>query len=267
MQLREQLHEKEKNYIKLKKIIEKSMTEHLDGRLAINKRRNKCEYYHVLHDEKSGKTRKIYLGKNKINLVKKLAQRQYYLKVKSLIDKRLKQLRNLLKDYEDNEIENIYKNLKTERKALIYPLVLTYEEKLKQWIKEDYDKKSFSNTDVVILTKKGERVRSKTEKIMADKFYDMGIEYKYERPIYLKNGARLYPDFTFLSPITGQEIYWEHHGMLDNPNYATNTIKKIILYEQNGIYRGENLIITCETSKFNLDYNWVDILIKRHLKR
>lgn len=56
-------------------MIDKTTTEHLDGRLAIHKKHNKCEYYHILPDEKSGKICKVYLGKNKINIVKKLTQK------------------------------------------------------------------------------------------------------------------------------------------------------------------------------------------------
>lgn len=48
----------------------------------------------------------------------------------------------------------------------------------------------------MILTDRGERVRSKTEKIMADYFYRKGIEYKYEQPIYLKGLGTVYPDFS-----------------------------------------------------------------------
>lgn len=28
----------------------------------------------------------------------------------------------------------------------------------------------------------------------------------------------VYPDFTFLSRRTGEEIYWEHEGMMDKPD-------------------------------------------------
>ena len=61
----------------------------------------------------------------------------------------------------------------------------------------EYKSKDFQVTDPVILTEKGERVRSKSEKIMADYFYRNGIFYKYERPLYLPGVGIVYPDFTF----------------------------------------------------------------------
>ena len=64
----------------------------------------------------------------------------------------------------------------------------------------------------MILTENGERVRSKSEKILADYFYRQNILYKYEKPLYLKGYGTVYPDFTFLSSKTGKEIYWNMRG-------------------------------------------------------
>lgn len=96
-------------------------------------------------------------------------------------------------------------------------------------------------------------------------FYDYGIKYKYECPLTFRDGTVFYPDFTFLSPHTLEEIYWEHHGMMDNPQYALNTVRKIEKYENNGILRNQRLIITYECSNHNLNYNWVQLLIKEFL--
>ena len=99
-----------------------------------------------------------------------------------------------------------------------------------------YEPKGFREEDPVIVTDRGERVRSKSEKILADYFYRQGIPYKYECPLYLKGFRQVYPDFTFLSRRTGKEIYWEHHGRLDDPLYAQNMVKKLQAYEKNGIF-------------------------------
>ena len=49
-----------------------------------------------------------------------------------------------------------------------------------------------------IYTERGERVRSKSEKIIADKLFLQNIPYHYERPIYLKGFGMVYPDFCCL---------------------------------------------------------------------
>ena len=102
--------------------------------------------------------------------------------------------------------------------------------------------------------------------IKADYFYRNGIEYKYECPIYLKGIGVVYPDFTFLSQKTGEEIYWEHHGRMDDPAYARNAVRKINAYENNNIYPGERLIITYETSQMILNTDKIEKLVEKYLK-
>lgn len=252
-------------YTNIRETIEKSSTGEVRGRLVISRRGNKIQFYHSYFDSKDGQMR-VYLGKDKLNLIKALAQKQYNNKVRKIVEKRERQLTSLLKEYEDGEIELIYENLSPERKQLVTPFVISFEDQLEMWKAQPYQGKGFEPDCKIIYTKKGERVRSKSEKIMSDRFFDLGIEYKYECPLFLKDGIRLYPDFTFLSPITGEEIYWEHNGMVDDPTYAINMIKKVTQYEKNGIFRGKNLIVTYESSNFNLDYTWMDVLIKKYLK-
>lgn len=134
------------------------------------------------------------------------------------------------------------------------------------WKTKEYIGKDFPDGMPVIRTEKGERVRSKSEKIMADYFYRNGIEYKYECPIYLKGIGVVYPDFTFLSQKTGEEIYWEHHGRMDDPAYARNAVRKINAYENNNIYPGERLIITYETSQMILNTDKIEKLVEKYLK-
>lgn len=164
-----------------------------------------------------------------------------------LAGKRLAQIRRITKDYEEDEIEKLFSDEHTERKKLISPIVSTWEQRIEKWGSEDYIGKEFQEGTPVILTEKGERVRSKSEKILADYFYRNKIAYKYECPLHLKGYGIVYPDFTFLSRKTKQEIYWEHDGRMDDPGYAQNAVRKILAYEENGIYPGESLILTFET--------------------
>lgn len=75
----------------------------------------------------------------------------------------------------------------------------------------------------------------------------------------------MYPDFTFLSPRTGQEIYWEHEGMMDKQEYARSAVRKIELYMKNGIYPGERLILTFETEQSMLNQKILESLAERYL--
>ena len=125
--------------------------------------------------------------------------------------------------------------------------------------------KRFTEEMTVIMTNSGIRVRSKSEKIMADYFDSIGLAYKYECPLQLAPYGAIYPDFTFLSKRTGREVYWEQEGMLDKPEYARTAAQKMELYEINGIYPGENLILTFETSTTVLNTELMKSMVNRYL--
>lgn len=91
-------------------------------------------------------------------------------------------------------------------------------------------------------TLKGDFVRSKSEALLANLLYLNGIEYEYEKPLYL-NGHRIHPDFTIKLP-GGRELYWEHLGMAGDAGYDRNWSKKSRIYAENGISEGNGLIIT-----------------------
>ena len=175
-------------------------------------------------------------------------------------------MNKLVKDYEEDEIDELFYNEHPERRKFIQTVQPTWEETLKEWKSKEYQGKGFKENIPVILTERGERVRSKSEKIMADYFFRHGIEYKYESPLYIKGMGTIYPDFTFLSPKTGEEIYWEHNGMVDSPEYARKMVQKIEAYENNGIFSGERLILTFETQQSVLNTKKIEQLVERYLK-
>ena len=233
-----------------------------EGTLRLSTTQNRPQYYHCT---KNGKKNGNYIAKENQQLIQQLAQKSYNEKVLKLAEKRLSQIRKITRDYEDNEIENIFAREHIERQKLIQPVEPTWEQKIKEWAAEEYQGKEFQENVPLILTERGERVRSKSEKIMADYFLRNKIEYKYEHPLYLKGYGTIYPDFTFLSQKTGEEIYWEHDGKMDDPAYARNAVKKIEAYEGNNIFPGERLILTFETQWTVLNTNTLEKLVNRYL--
>ena len=74
----------------------------------------------------------------------------------------------------------------------------------------------------------------------------MGVPYRYEAPLKLKNGKIRYPDFTILD-IKNRKIYYhEHFGLMDDIEYVETNLIKLEEYKRSGIYPGKNLIITYE---------------------
>lgn len=232
------------------------------GTLRVSCGKNWTQYYHCMPDgKKNGK----YIPKSEENLIRRLAQKAYDEKILKLTKKRLSQIKRITRDYEEEEIEDVFSKEHTGRQKWIRPVEPTWKQQLEEWMSKDYRRKEFQEDAPIIMTNRGERVRSKSEKILADYFFQKGIIYKYECPLYLKGIGGVHPDFTFLSRKTRQEIYWEHDGRMDDPIYAQNAIRKIQAYEKNGIYPGERLILTFETTKNVLDMELVEKLVSRYL--
>ncbi|MBR3468115.1 MAG: hypothetical protein IKH28_00225 [Lachnospiraceae bacterium] len=213
-----------------------------EGYLRVSRDQGYVRFYHCVEDRHG-----TYIPKENIQLPRQLAQKTYQEAVMQKATARLKQISKLLRDYEDDEIEQIYNSSHVERQAMITPVEPTMDQLLNDWMNEAYKGKEFQEGTMMILSEKGERVRSKSEKILADYFFRNGIPYKYEKPLLLKGYGTVYPDFTLFSPKLRKEIYWEHEGRMDDPVYARSAVKKIYGYEQNGIFEGERLILTYET--------------------
>lgn len=99
------------------------------------------------------------------------------------------------------------------------------------------------------LTLKGEYVRSKSEVIIANELFNHQILYEYEKPLTLKGYPHpIYPDFTIYTPREGKTVYWEHSGLMNNPEYCSKWDWKLHLYAENGISVWQkNLIVTYES--------------------
>lgn len=240
---------------------QKSLVNAPEGTLRMSQRNSYQQFYHCTEDNKLGK----YIAKGNDEIIRKLAQKTYDLRVLRLAEKRLNQIKKFLKDYDEDEIEQIFLKEHIERQRFIQPIEPTREQILEEWKAKEYQAKGYGDGMSMIMTERGERVRSKSEKIMADYFYRNKIEYKYECPIYLKGMGVVYPDFTFLSPKLRKEIYWEHCGMVDDPSYARNMVRKLDAYENTGIFIGERLILTYETEQNILSTGKIEQMVQKYL--
>lgn len=83
-------------------------------------------------------------------------------------------------------------------------------------------------------TSRGELVQSKSELAIAEKLIAMDVTYIYEQPLVL-DGRTRWPDFTIQDDATGITYYWEHLGMLSDPNYAARWKRKREAYLKEGV--------------------------------
>lgn len=205
---------------------------------------------------------KKYQGKKNRKLVQKIAQKEYNRRLLMCIKKQKAALKNLLKILEEYSLEEVYIKLHPARKQLVEPYIKPVSDIIAEFENIQYKGKGFSEDETTAYyTEKGERVRSKSEKIIADTLNRKGIPYHYELPLELKYRNRtivMYPDFTALNKRTGKRYILEHLGMMDKTSYYENAMWKIDVYEKNGILLGNGLLITHETAGSPLDTNVLD---------
>ncbi len=260
--MKEQLKEKVKEMDKLISEAEKSLKKAPKGSLVLSKSNGVTQYYHKT--ESTQKKGKYISSKNK-KLIAALTQKDYDLRFLKVIKKQKKQIQKAIKLLPDIDLTTIYSKLSEGRKKHVKPYILSNEQYVEQWSGVQYTGKDFFDNTHVIMTERGERVRSKSEKILADKLFAMGIPYRYEYPVKLKCYGTVYPDFTLLNVRERKEFYLEHFGMMDDPEYSEKAIKKLEEYAKNGIYIGKNLLVTFETLHKPLDMKIVEQMLNEFI--
>ena len=245
----------------------KSYEKATQGRIRISQNGGHPEYYLVTE---RGSLRGKYLPHSQETLARQLAQKDYDARLIKLLQKEIDTLQNYMKQTcNGRAISELYDSLCPARRALITPVTLTDDQYAARWQEVSWTGRSFAPDAPLLYTARGERVRSKSEVIIADTLFRHKIPYRYEFPITLRRNCEapfhgdfdklnhrnsgsgdtvtLHPDFLCLNTRTRSEFYWEHFGLMDDPDYSKNTAGKLRLYTENGILPGRNLIITMET--------------------
>lgn len=226
-----------------------------EGRLRVSRNGKKTRFYRV--DETKDKRDKfgIYIPVAEKELVADLAQKDYNREFLRLAHKELKGIEKSIRALSAPDADAAYQKASPTRQNLITPYIETDEMFVKKWLDNKPAQNALMPEGRIYDTRNGEKVRSKSESIIADILYDLGIPYHYEKPLCLKNGRTRYPDFTLLDISSRAEIYFEHFGKLEEWNYACDAMAKIEEYKRNGIFLGKNLIVTYETSNYPLSAN------------
>lgn len=112
---------------------------------------------------------------------------------------------------------------------------------------------AFRPEGLIHRTDKGDRVRSKSEVVIANLLHGMGLEYVYESPLKgtFRDGIKR-PDFLF-NTSTGLAVIWEHLGMMQDDSYKKNWQAKLQWYEANGYRVGASLFVTLDDENGGID--------------
>lgn len=215
-----------------------------EGKIRAERKGNIYQYY-LRTDPKdtSGK----YLKRSEDELVRTLLQKEYNDDIIGAYESELDVITRYLSKTNPTKARGIYDKLMPGKRKMIVPAVPTDEQFVAEWMKKEYVGKDFHENDNEYYTQKGERVRSKSEIIIANTLASYGIPYRYECPLHINKLGIVYPDFTALNVRKRKEIIIEHLGMLDDREYLEKALSKITGYELDGIMLGDNLLLTYET--------------------
>ena len=268
------------------------------GVLNVSPHRGGFQYFRVT--AKTGRKGE-YIPEEKMSLASAIAQRDYDAKMLAEIQRLRAALEKCVVKYDVSIAENLYVQLHPARRSLVTPLVYPDEDFVEHWSAVKYAGRDFDADGPVLMTARGERVRSKSEIIIADALFRRGIPYRYEYPHELLAGAHetgamrgaggpaggaraglrgaggthaelrvrgckrivVYPDFTCLNVRTRKEFVWEHFGMIDVPEYCQNMASKMELYLQNGFCMGKNFVMTTETHDRPLNSMMVEKMLEQ----
>lgn len=220
---------------------------------------NGCPQYYL----KQGSGPRKYVSKNDIKDISKYAQRDYEAGMNKKLRRLEAKLKGFLETYDPGVVSE-YENYSDAKKAIIKPLIMTEKEYIERWYTEHPGQQNPYPYGDALPTNRGENVRSKSEKIIADALDKFKVPYQYE-PMLELGYSTVYPDFVTLNLRTKRTVYWEHLGIVSDLEYATKNFSKIQIYEREGFLLGKDLITTMESSDRILDVRLVEKKIKEFL--
>ena len=214
----------------------------------------------------AGESKFRYVRTSKAETVHAIIQNDYDMYVYKKLQESHILLSGFLKKYHIEDITGAYESLGRGRKKMVDPIIIPDDEFIPRWYEKFKTEQNGFRDELQYRTDRDEYVRSKSEKILADTFNKHSVPYVYEPMIKLNNGHTLFPDFALLNVRKRKTIYWEHFGLINDPEYTQKSMKKLDEYERNGLLCGDNLIFSTESRENPLNLHLIENKIRLFLK-
>ncbi|MCR5272132.1 MAG: hypothetical protein K6E13_04015 [Lachnospiraceae bacterium] len=244
-------------------LVEKSLKrqrKYKKEKICVSVRKKGFQYYKV-----NDKAKRVYIKKENLSIVGREFQREYDEEVYRIMTKIRSRLERFLKLYDYGEVENVYKRLPNARKDFVRPIISTIEDYIEEWYEVHRGNQNTYPNTKGYLTERGEYVRSKSEKIIADIFNKYDIPYCYEPSFEMENGRYCYPDFAVLDKKRRKTVYWEHFGLITDGEYATGALLKMNEYERSGLVIGDDILYSMESDTMPLNVKMLEKKIVKYL--
>lgn len=191
---------------------------------------------------------------------------------RELLEKELKSLEN-----NEKQIEACLKNIQnfqlyTEIEKLQKRCPSVTEEMVSEalkpktvsaWEQEEFEQSNYKVEERRQRTRRGLKVRSKSELLIAESLYEYSLPFRYEQILYIQDKA-FAPDFTILKA-DGTLVYWEHFGLTNTKEYLEHQMYKLRMYASKDIVPWKNLIITYDDPSGNVDLRIIRAEIENKL--
>jgi len=203
-----------------------------------------------------GQQVKRYLSKRKEEkLITELAQKRYVEKLLVCLNTEIELINIGATAINSHNKYNVYQTMPESLKKFVVPYYPSAEYINSLWDKQEWTCYNKYNEEKIHKTNRGEYVRSKSEKIIADLLDSyQELDYVYEPELFLKGlNYPIHPDFVVINRKTGKLYIWEHAGMIGEINYSSDFIRKYNEYDSAGIFIGVNLFITMENERVPYD--------------
>ena len=231
-----------------------------DGKLLVSSARRglaSAEFYRRVGENRE------YLAKDKCELVRQLAQKEYDAKQLQEAERLLAKLGR----FTDQTLtfQECYGSLRPERQALVEPDFLPDDMVRELWDNIQYESLGFSANYPEYYLTNDQRVRSLAERKIGNRLLERDILFLYEFPLRMQDGGLVYPDFTCLNLRTRTLYRWEHLGRLDEHSYIEKNLRKLERYRQSGFQLCVDLIASQDTGGNPLSEREIDRLIDNFL--
>lgn len=228
-----------------------------DGKLMCSKNNEHYKWYVC------NKGKKVYLPKRERKLAQELARKKYYRLRKEELQRELSACNTYIRkaDSKKDLVEKMLNH--PEYEGLLEKQFYSMNKELEEWRCAEYEKNSNYPEKLIVKGTQGKWLRSKSEAMIDQALYVNGIPFRYEEKTILGNQI-LYPDFTIRHPLTGKQYYWEHFGMMDNPEYVSHACQKIKTYCEYGFIPSVNLLLTYETREYPLGIDHIEKIVREY---
>ena len=218
--------------------------------LETSKHKSAVYFYRREYGDKTGATRK-YLGTLQSEEVLRIMEVVILKRRIRLLDKNIRAATQFLNGYKASDPQTVLNGLPQIYRAL--PPGRCFQVKkpvnVEEWRNNLLELKKVHPPkypeELTLTCDDGTVVRTKSEQVIANMLYSLGIPYVYEAPLKVGD-IWIHPDFTIYIECRNRVYYIEHMGFFASEEYADRNEPRLSEYIRAGILPDEKLILSFE---------------------